>query len=641
MRQAVLLAGGAGTRLKDRLDGRPKPLVDIDGQPLLARQLSLLREFGIGHVVLLVNHAADQIQGYCAANQNFGLEIDFIDDGEPRGTAGAVLAALDALADDFFVLYGDTLLNVNLELMWQFHQASGADATLFLHPNNHPHDSDLVETDQDDWITAFHPYPHPPGSLFPNLVNAGLYVISRAALEPWRGFETPSDLAKHLFPAMIANSHRLNGYLSFEYIKDIGTPARLDEALMQLRSGVVARASLSRTQKAVYVDRDGTLNRNRGYVRTPDEMELFASVPAAVHRLNGAEYRVVVVTNQPVVARGECTLDQLQRIHSKMEMLLSERGAYVDRILSCPHHPDRGFPGEIPSLKIVCECRKPATALIRRAAKMLNIDNTHAWLIGDSTADILAAARMGIRSILVRTGEAGRDRKYAVSPDFTVDDFVAAVDFILDGYPRLADAANRILKAVEPGDMLLIGGLAKVGKSTLAQVIASEYRIAGKAAAVISLDRWIRSLELRGQGVLERFDLDHAQNALMPWISGRDPVELKLPSYDPVTRRRRDVFEILRLEPDALLILEGVPALTMALPTERTVHRIYVESSEEHRRKRVIDDLIRRGRTEDEAAATYLERLHDESPTITHSRASAAEVFNLDPVLTDAEGPQT
>jgi histidinol-phosphate phosphatase family protein len=640
MRQAVLLAGGAGTRLRDRLGGRPKPLVDVDGQPLLGRQLSLLREFGIGRAALLVNYAADQIQGYCKANQNFGLKIDFIDDGEPRGTAGAILAALDALADEFIVIYGDTLLNVHLGRMWQFHEDNRADATLFLHPNNHPHDSDLVEMDQNGWITAFHPYPHPPASLFPNLVNAGLYVINRAALEPWRGFRAPSDLAKHLFPAMIANAYRLKGYLSFEYIKDIGTPARLDQALSQLRSGVVERASLARTQKAVYVDRDGTLNRNRGYVRTPDEMELFDGVPAAVHWLNDAEYRVVVVTNQPVIARGECALDELQRIHSKMEMLLSESGAYVDRILFCPHHPDRGFSGEVAELKIACECRKPGTAMIRQGADMLNIDLARSWLVGDSTADILAAARMGLRSILVRTGEGGLDRKFAASPDFTADDFVAAVEFILEGYPRLAAQAHRLCRKVRPSDVLLIGGLAKVGKSTLAHVIASELRTAGTAAVVISLDRWIRDHDRRGPGVLERFDLDLAKNALLPWIIGRAPVDLELPRYDPASRRRDATRDTLRLEPQTVLILEGVPALTMSWPENRTIHRVYVEGAEERRRKRVVADLMHRGTGEGEAAATYLDRLSDETPTIAGSRGSAEEVINLDLLLTDTEGPQ-
>jgi histidinol-phosphate phosphatase family protein len=347
---------------------------------------------------------------------------------------------------------------------------------------------------------------------------------------------------------------------------------------------------------------------------------------------------VVVVTNQPVIARGECTLEQLQRIHSKMEMLLSESGAYVDRILFCPHHPDRGFPGEVANLKIACECRKPGTALIRQAANLLNIDQVRSWLVGDSSADILAAARMGIPSILVRTGEAGLDRKFGASPDFTADDFATAVGFILCGYPRLAALANRILHKVQPGDLILIGGLAKVGKSTLAKVIASEYRMAGKAAVLISLDRWIRGLDRRGHGVLERFDLELAKNALLPWITGRKPLDLQLPRYNPTTRLREVNSDKLHLESDALLILEGVPALTMSLPADRTVHRVYIESEEERRRVRVVLDLIRRGSAEGEATAAYLQRLQDESPIIAGSRMSAGEIINLDLALTDTEG---
>ena len=117
---------------------------------------------------------------------------------------------------------------------------------------------------------------------------------------------------------MIARSARLKAYRSFEYIKDIGTPHRLDKAVAQLRAGVVARASLAHPQQAVFVDRDDTLNRNHGYVRSPEQMELFDGVPEAVSRLNDAEYRVVVVTNQSVVARGECTLEELGS-HSRQD----------------------------------------------------------------------------------------------------------------------------------------------------------------------------------------------------------------------------------------------------------------------------------------------------------------------------------
>jgi histidinol-phosphate phosphatase family protein len=438
MMQAVILAGGEGTRLRSRLTGLPKPLVDVAGVPLLGRQMALLRDGGCDSAVILVNHGAEHIRRYCAANGDFGLQLRLIDDGTPRGTAGAVLAALDQLAERFIVVYGDTLINVDLKRMWRAHCARSADASLFVHPNDHPHDSDIVELDDAGWITAFHPYPHPAERYLPNMVNAGLYVIERAALEKWRRFPVPSDFAKQLFPAMLAAGARLHGYASFEYIKDIGTPARLDAAIAHLRSGRVARASLAERQQAVFTDRDGTLNVHRDYVRTPDELDLLDGVAEAIRRLNEAEYRVVVVTNQPVIARGECSFAGLRQIHAKLETQLGRGGAFVDRILFCPHHPDRGFAGEVAELKIECACRKPGTALIEAAARDLNIDLARSWLVGDSAADIRAAQRAGLRSVLVGPDGALREAGLAAAPDFVVADFPAAVNLVLGVHPGRA-----------------------------------------------------------------------------------------------------------------------------------------------------------------------------------------------------------
>jgi len=436
MTQAVILAGGEGRRLRSRLKGLPKPLVEVDGVPLLGRQMALLRASGCDNAVILVNHGADHIRRYCAANADFGMQLRLVDDGTPRGTAGAVLAALDHLAERFIVVYGDTLINVDVERMGRAHRASGADSSLFVHPNDHPHDSDIVELDDAGRIVAFHPYPHPADRYLPNMVNAGLYVVERAALERLRGFPIPSDFAKQLFPAMLAAGSRLHGYASFEYIKDIGTPARLDAAVGDLRRGRVERASLAVRQQAVFTDRDGTLNVKRDYVRTPDELELIDGVAPAIRRLNEAEYRVVVATNQPVVARGECSFAGLRQVHAKLETELGRGGAFVDRIMFCPHHPDRGFAGEVPDLKIACACRKPGTALVETAARDLNIDLERSWFIGDSAADILAARRAGLRSVLVGPDGPLREAALAASPDFAVRDFAAAVHFILDVHPH-------------------------------------------------------------------------------------------------------------------------------------------------------------------------------------------------------------
>jgi histidinol-phosphate phosphatase family protein len=437
VRQAVILAGGKGTRLAERLDGRPKPLVDVDGTPLLARQVRLLREHGVSEILVLVNHEAQQIRDYCAAQSNFGLDrLDLIDDGAPRGTAGAVLATLNRLQHRFLVVYGDTLFNIDIGRFVAAHVEARADATLFLHPNDHPHDSDLVELDENRAVAAFHPKPHPAGVFLPNLVNAAFYAIETASLAPWRDIRLPADFGADLFPAMLAAGARLHGYVSFEYIKDLGTPKRLDKVVDHLRRGVVARATLGRPQACVFLDRDGTLNQLNGHIRRPEDFVLLTGAAQAVRRLNDAEYRVALVTNQPVVARGECSLATLRAIHAKLDAGLADAGGFLDRAYVCPHHPDAGFAGEVRELKIDCACRKPKPGMIEAAARDLNADLARSWMIGDSTADMLAARRAGVRAIRVATGEGGRDAKYAAEPDVVVADVAAAVDFILAEVPR-------------------------------------------------------------------------------------------------------------------------------------------------------------------------------------------------------------
>ncbi len=431
MTQAVILAGGKGTRLASRLNGKPKPLIDVDGTPLLERQIANLTEHGVDDILVLVNHAADQIEAFitglkCRAN------VTLINDGYPRGTAGATLACIDRLEERFLVVYGDTLFDLDVGHMLEEHLASGADATLLLHPNDHPADSDLVELDSEGWITGFHPYPHPENLWLRNLVNAAFYVIERSALVAWTTRIEVGDFAKDLFPAMLRDGARLKGYTSFEYIKDIGTPDRLDRAETQLRSGLVKRARRNQRQRAVFVDRDGTLNELRGHIARAEDLHVYLSAGDAIRRLNEAEFRVVLITNQPVLARGECDETELARIHAKLETELGKKGAYLDAIYYCPHHPHAGYPGEIPDLKRECDCRKPGTAMIEAAAAALNIDLSRSWLIGDSTADVQMAERSGLRSILVRTGEGGQDGKWGAKPTTSANSIVEAVDKILE-----------------------------------------------------------------------------------------------------------------------------------------------------------------------------------------------------------------
>jgi histidinol-phosphate phosphatase family protein len=438
--KAVILAGGRGTRLASRTNGLPKPLALVHGKPLLAYQFELLARHHVTQVTVLCGFGAEAIRNFCGNGAQWGLHIECIDEIRPLGTAGAVLDALARLPERFLVLYGDTMVNVDLARFWAAHKTSHAAATLFLHPNDHPQDSDLVETDPDGGIHAFHPYPHPANAILPNQVNAALYVIEASALRGLSSSGEPLDFGKHVFPELLARGLRLQGYRSPEYIKDAGTPKRLDRVAADVASGLVEQSSLDVPRPAVLLDRDGTINEEVPYISGPEQFRLIPGAAEGIRLLHRAGYRIAVITNQPVVARGECTLAELQRIHNFMEMELSAEGAFVDSIYFCPHHPHSGYPGEVRELKFKCACRKPSGGLVRQAARELNLDIERSWFVGDRTGDLETARVCGLRSVLLRTGIGGADGKYAAIPTATCDDLLAAARHIIDadgaGTPR-------------------------------------------------------------------------------------------------------------------------------------------------------------------------------------------------------------
>ena len=138
------------------------------------------------------------------------------------------------------------------------------------------------------------------------------------------------------------------------------------------------------------------------------------------------------MTRKPVVAKGFCTEQEITLTHNKLETLLGRDHAFVDRIYYCPHHPEKGFAGERAELKIHCACRKPNPGMVQQAVRDLNIDLESSWFIGDTTTDVQTAHNAGLRSILLRTGHAGKDAKHDARPDYVFDTLTEAVDFIVD-----------------------------------------------------------------------------------------------------------------------------------------------------------------------------------------------------------------
>ncbi len=580
MRQAVILAGGKGTRLSSVLGDLPKALAPVGDSPLLGHQLRLLLQHGFDEVVLLVKHGADQIRAWLNGPQCPPIRWRLLDDGEPRGTAGAVLAALPELREEFAVLYGDTMLNVDLSRFWDWHSRDPhAAGSLFVHPNDHPGDSDLIEQDATCRILGLHPYPHPPGAWLPNLVNAALYILRRDALAPWSASEPPLDFGKDLFPRMLENGQVLRGYISPEYIKDAGTPERLGRVQHSFTSGVIARAALSQRQRAVLIDRDGTLNREVGHLKRAEELDVFPFVGPALQRLNAAGWLTVVITNQPVLARGEASEAELRRIHARLDSELAQSHAYYDRLYYCPHHPDRGFPGEIEALKIVCDCRKPAPGLIARAVADLNLDLAESWFIGDSTADLGAAEAAGVSSILVATGQAGLDGSHPYQPSFLAPDFAAAVNFILDTFPRIADSIDGLAAQIDRGEDWFVGGLPKVGKSMLAASLAHVLRQRGHTVVIIPLDGWLWSQAEHGCGALGQRVAETLSDVLERTCSRTAaPVTLDVP-LDRSRTQRPPQQKRLAIPQQATVIWDGIAAIYLARTSGNLAHAIRVETN--------------------------------------------------------------
>jgi D,D-heptose 1,7-bisphosphate phosphatase len=620
MKQAVILAGGKGTRLASVLKGLPKPLVDVCGKPLLLHQLELLCAHGFTDAIVMVNHRADAICEWLVG-VDLPISVHLIDDGEPRGTAGAVLAALGELEPEFLVMYGDTMLAVDLTRFWAWHRAlPGADISLFLHPNDHPHDSDLVEVDESGRIVAFHAYPHPTGAWLPNLVNAALYVVRRESLRAWVDVAGPLDFGKDLFPRMLAAGATLRGYASPEYIKDAGTPERLERVRNALTSGAIRRASLNEPQRAVFLDRDGTLNVEQGLIRRAEDLEVFPFTGSAIRRLNEAEWRTVLVSNQPIIARGEVTEAQLRRIHARLETEIGRDHAYLDRIYVCPHHPDRGFPGERTELKIRCDCRKPEPGLILRAQNDLNIDLARSWYVGDSTPDLGAAEKAGVSSILVETGHGGLDRRYPYEARFTVANVSEAVTFILDVYPKIAERLAPQLAAMGSSDDWFVGGLPSSGKSTVAATLERELRLQGRRTRIIHTDRWI-------QDESERHALDSLDMAGLMATVVKAAARAKGESITLMLPVGRGGQLEIKLAPDEVVIWGGVFAAELAASLGRTAHTIEVVSSEAPRHERFMHLCERRGIPAPRAKSLFIRAPAEQAPE-TSTRSSVQ--INLD-----------
>ncbi len=425
--KALILAGGKGTRLAEITKNIiPKPLAKIAGKPILERAVLQLKHYGVTDIFISVGHLNEKIRDYFGNGEKFGVNIEYIIENEPLGSGGALFYLKEKICDNLIVCPGDIVFDVDFNKMLDFHKKKNALITLFAHPNLHPYDSDLVITDKEMRVTEINKKNSERNFFYKNIVNAGIFVLSPSTLSFFKELK-PINM-EHDFVSSFIGSGKVFAYKSSEYVKDVGTLERFYAAEKDIERGIVAAKNLRNKQKAIFLDRDGTINKYKGFIKTTDDIELLPRVADAVKKINSSEYLAIVISNQPVIARGESTVGDVDRMFDKIETLLGQSGAYLDGVYYCPHHPHKGFDGEIKELKIDCDCRKPKIGLLRRAAEDFNLDLTKCIMMGDGETDVKTGKNAKIPTVLVKTGI---QEENSVTPDYYADDLLSAVSIFI------------------------------------------------------------------------------------------------------------------------------------------------------------------------------------------------------------------
>lgn len=398
--EAIILAGGRGTRLSPIVSDKPKVLADVSGKPFLSYVLDSLYSCGVTHAVLAVGYMADSIRAVYG-NSYEGILLDYSVEDSPLGTGGAIKRALTLCADsNIIIVNGDTVFDVELAKMMDAHLQSGSLISVALKHMKNFERYGTVETDCGR-ITAF----NEKKPCLEGLINGGVYIINRFLMRDIR-----ADSFSFEKEVLEKPEFSKNAFISEGYFIDIGVPEDYEAAQQTLTQALSVK-----TRRALFLDRDGTVNIDKHHVYRVEDFEFVCGMPRLIKRYRDEGYLVIVITNQAGVAKGLYTEQDVQRLHDYINEALSrDYKTRIDAFFYCPHHPQ----GALPEYTRACTCRKPGAGLIYEAVEFfakrgIAVSLSDSILIGDKDSDIEAGKTAGIADCrLVRyiMKDAGRFR---------------------------------------------------------------------------------------------------------------------------------------------------------------------------------------------------------------------------------------
>jgi len=400
---AVLACGGLGTRLKEITKDTPKPLYPVAGKSTLERCIQQLEDFDFKNLIITIGYKSKEFLKFIdELNRKYKVDIDIFVEENPLGECGALWVIKDKLCNDFVFINGDLIFSINFKKLSFFHMRLSSKLTLVTHTSDHPDDSDLVSV--------------PNGTLVENIFlksndinseknaylgNSGIFMINKEVLDK---LKAPKEKdSKSVFHFIVKKIFELKiniySYNTTEYIKDMGTPKRLKVVAEDLSKAIVNRKNYINIQKALFLDRDNTLIKcSQGkYVINKNEIEILSKNIENIIPISLDYDLVCLVTNQPVIAMGKISLRDLDEINSVVVKSCLSMGLKIDIVSFCPHHPHKGYKGELEFLKYDCFCRKPNPGLFFEQAFLRNINLKESLMIGDSDYDLFAAENAGCK----------------------------------------------------------------------------------------------------------------------------------------------------------------------------------------------------------------------------------------------------